>query len=370
MKKFIYSCILLVGFCFSGQAQKSEEAVFRSDTLGNNQKGFNLIGLPIAFVTPETSFGFGGGAQVFLLNKSNVYNSRSSNILVSGIYTLKNQLFLDLKPQIYLNKGDYLLDMSYKFKLFPNVFWGVGNNNPDEFEEDYEMTSSELKVAFLKRLPPHLNFGFEYVLDFYDVTKTEEGGLLDGEGIVGNDKAIASGLGVIFNLDDRDDVAAPLSGNFVQLNARFASKSFGSTNSFNKYFTDLRTYRPLGKKSVLAIQIYYESAYGDVPFQAKSWYGGGERARGYFRGRFIENHMYVAQAEYRWRFHPRWTAAAFGLVGEVASLPENFFSEVKPGFGGGFRFKFVKTQNAWLRADIGIGKDGNNGFYFGVNEAF
>jgi len=30
----------------------------------------------------------------------------------------------------------------------------------------------------------------------------------------------------------------------------------------------------------------------------------------------------------------------------------------------------LKDQGTWLRLDVGKGKDGQNGFYFGVNEAF
>ena len=49
----------------------------------------------------------------------------------------------------------------------------------------------------------------------------------------------------------------------------------------------------------------------------------------------------------------------------VFSSPETDF-----GFGGGIRFQLVKDQDTLLRFDTGVGEDGNNGFYFGVNEAF
>ena len=348
---------------------QNQQSVYRFDTVGK-QKSLQVIALPVVFYTPETSVGFGGGAQIFLLRQSNVYNSRLSNVFVSAIYTLNKQFVFEAKPQIYIGRGDYFLDMAYKYQVFPNSFWGIGNETPESNEETYNMTSNKLRIALLRRLQDVLNFGFELTYEYHNVTEVEEGGILESETVLGSDEARVSGLGIVFNLDSRDQVEGPTIGHYLQFNARFSSELFGGTQGWNKYIIDLRTYRPLGEKSVLALQVYGESTYGDVPFQAQATYGGGERARGYFRGRFIDNHMYVIQAEYRWRFKPRWVLAAFALAGEVADLPRNFFSDLKPSFGGGIRFQLTKSQKTLLRADVGFGKDGQGGFYFGVNEAF
>ncbi len=369
MKQILYLLLFFYGLTFSLLAQQDEGAIYQTDTLGGG-KSLKIIALPVLFSTPETGVGFGAGAQMFLLRKSNIYNARLSNMFVSAIYTTKKQFMFEAKPQIYLDRGDYFLDTVLKYRIFPNSFWGIGNTTPDENEESYDMTSFELRARFLKRLPPFLNFGFEYVFENHNVTMVQEGGILDSGEVLGSDKAIVSGLGVIFNLDSRDIVEAPTSGHFLQLNARFSSEILGATYNFNKFIFDLRTYLPIGERSVLALQAYSENTFGDVPFQAKSWFGGGERARGYFRGRFIDDHQYVLQAEYRLRFHPRWTVAGFALMGEVAEFPGEYLDDIKPSVGGGIRFKLSKDQNTLLRLDYGAGKDGNNGIYFGVNEAF
>ncbi len=361
--------IFITGLNGTLRAQQDQGAVYQFDTLGQGKK-FRIIALPVVFSTPETGFGFGAGAQMFMLRKSNIYNARLSNMFVSAIYTTKEQFMFEAKPQIYLERGNYFLDNILKFRIFPNSFWGIGNKTPEENEESYDMTSFELQTRFLKRLPPSLNFGFEYHYQYHNVTMVEEGGMLDTGDIPGADKAIVSGLGVVFNLDSRDIVEAPTKGHFLQLNARFSSEILGATSSFNKFIFDLRTYIPMGAKNILALQAYSESTFGDVPFQAMAWFGGGERARGYFRGRFIDNNQYVLQAEYRHKFHPRWTLAGFALVGEVAEIPGEYFDDLKPSVGGGVRFKLVKDQNTVLRLDVGLGKDDNSGFYFGVNEAF
>jgi len=368
MKRLIHLVTFLIGLSYVSLAQENK-AVYQSDTLGS-EKSIKMIGLPVAFVTPETGFGFGGGAQFFLPKRTNIYNDRPSTAFMSIIYTAKKQLSIEFKPQIYIDRGNYLFDMAYLMKIFPNSFWGIGNKTLDESQEQYNMISHELSMQFLKRLPPALNFGFEFVFQNHNVTEVQEGGIFESGVVLGGDKAVISGLGIVFNLDNRDNVSSPLSGHYLQWKGRFSSENFGASSGFNKFITDLRGYTPLGKKSVLATQIYIENSFGDTPFQGKAWFGGGERGRGYFKGRFIDDHLYVIQAEYRARIHPRWTLAGFGLIGEVSDLPGNFFGDIKPSFGGGARFKIFKDQETLIRLDIGIGEAGSSGFYVGVNEAF
>ena len=156
------------------------------------------------------------------------------------------------------------------------------------------------------------------------------------------------------------------------MNAQFSSELFGATQNYNKFIADLRTYQKLGEKSIAALQLYYEGNYGNPPFQGLAWYGGGNRARGYYQGRYIDKSLYLFQAEYRYRFHPRWALAGYGLFGKVGHDQKELFSikDLKPSAGGGLRFKLLKTQDTWVRLDAGVGIDGSNGVYFGINEAF
>lgn len=364
---FIFAlCLPLV----SAYAQDENPGLVRTDTLGDKNKKLRWIGIPVAFYTPETNFGFGGGGQVFLTSEENRFRTRVSNILFSGMYTLNEQILLDFQPQIYFGGGRYYLDSSYKFEIYPNRFWGIGNTTPDSNEERYNMTSHQLRIDFLKLLPPNLNFGLRFVFENHDITEVEEGGLLDQGDIPGSDRAVIVGLGAVFNLDTRDFVEDPRSGYFINFNAEFSSENFGATHGFNRFVTDIRGYFPINDVSLVAGRIHFVNNFGDVPFQAKAWYGGGSVARGYFAGRFIDDQMYVLTAEYRWRFSPRWGMAAFALVGEVGNINQDFFNDVKPAVGGGVRWQVLKAQNTLLRLDIGVGKNGNSGFYFGVNQAF
>lgn len=362
--------MLLAPLTMIGQ-EKGEDVIFKTDTLRQDRK-IQVLGLPIVFYTPETELGFGGGGQLFLLGDKARFNNRISNVFLTTIYTTNKQLIIEVLPEIYLSSGNYFIDASYRFEIYPNLFWGIGPETPEEAEEIYDQTSHILDVQFLKRLPPKLNFGFTFRFTNHQVTEVVEGGLLDLGNIPGSNRAVVAGFGATFNLDDRDDIGSATSGNFLSLSARFSSELIGATQAFNTFILDLRTYRPLGKKSVFASQLYLESHFGNVPFQGQAAFGGSNRARGYFKGRFIDNHMYVLQGEYRYRFRERWALNAFGLIGSVNSEPEELykFNNIKPAIGGGLRFKILKDQSTWVRLDYGVGKDGQNGIYFGVNEVF
>ncbi|MGI9546960.1 MAG: BamA/TamA family outer membrane protein [Flavobacteriaceae bacterium] len=367
---WILTFVLLLAPAFM-YSQVEEEAFMATDTIKTNKK-IQLIGLPVVFYTPETEFGFGGGGQLFILGEKARFRNRISNILFTAIYTTQKQIVFEVLPEIYLGSGNYFIDMRYRFEIFPNSFWGIGPTTPEDAREIYDQTSNFVEVNFLKRLPPNLNFGFLFHFSSHQITAVEEGGILDSGTVLGSDDAIISGLGATFNLDDRDDVGSATSGNYLSLIAKFSSEVMGATQGYNKFILDLRTYRPIGKKSILAAQVYSENTFGDVPFQGLAAYGGSKGARGYFNGRFLDKHMYVLQGEYRYRFKPRWALVGFGLVGSVDGRLTDLwqFGNLKPAFGGGIRFKILKDKSTWLRFDFGKGRDGQSGVYFGVNEVF
>ena len=272
MRSFLL--LILLGICTSLVAQDRSEEYFKTDTLAPS-KNVQLLGIPVVFYTPETEFGFGGGAQWFFYHKKNEYNQRVSNILVTAVYTTKNQFLLDAKPQIYFAHGDYYLEGLFKYKVFPNSFWGIGSDTREEEIEAYNMRTFIVKASFLKRLPPDLNFGFEYNYEQDIMLETEPDGKLAADTIPGSSGAIISGLSVIFNLDDRSDQFNPRKGTLIQFNGGFSSRAMGATFGYLKYIVDLRKFFPSGEKGVVATQIYLENTFGDVPFQTMAWLGGG-----------------------------------------------------------------------------------------------
>ncbi|WP_066630970.1 BamA/TamA family outer membrane protein [Labilibacter marinus] len=353
-----------------GQKSDIKNRAIETDTLGF--KNVSTLLVPIAFYSPETNFAFGGGGQMFFKTRRSNSQVLNSTILASAIYTLNKQLIIEVQPQLYFNYENYFLDTKFRYKVFPNQFWGVGPSTPDLSEENYNQTEVSLSATFVKSLPSNVNFGFAFNFSDFNVTEIQEGGILDSGQIEGAKGATLVGVGIVLNLDSRDNKFSPLKGGFYQFNTNFTSKTLGSSHSFNTYHIDLRKYLNLGNNNILALQVYSRLTFGNSPFQAKAYYGGADVARGYFKGRYIDDHLYVVQMEYRLPIGRRWEVAAFALTGNVGHNESGYglFDDYKTSFGAGPRYFLYKNKRTLLRLDIGMNKDGQGGIYFGVNEAF
>jgi len=107
------------------------------------------------------------------------------------------------------------------------------------------------------------------------------------------------------------------------------------------------------------------------PFQLLSLFGGRERMRGYYEGRYRDKNMMVFQMEYR--VMPVWWR--LGLVGflgfgDVSNTIKNFkLRDFKYSVGGGIRYLFSREEKMNLRLDFGYGKD-SSGIYITIGEAF
>lgn len=351
------------------RAQEEKERLFSSDTI-KVAKRIQVLGLPVLFYTPESSFGGGGGIQFFFPNQRSEYNDRISNIFTTMIYTANKQLSVNALPQIYLYNGKMFLDGDFLYKIYPNSFWGVGSDMPESNLEKYNMETFSIRLALLNRIPPSLNFGFEYQFESHKMLEVAEGGILDTANIPGSKGATISGLSFVLNYDDRDNIYSPVYGNYLIFKGGFSSLTFGATHAFNKYLIDLRKYVTMGGRHTLAIQVYLQASAGDVPFQSMALLGGPQRNRGFFKGRYMNNNYLLFQAETRWRIHRRVHVNAFASLGQIADSTQEFFMHPKFSGGLGLRYKLLKSNPTLIRVDFGINQYGGTGLYFGVNEAF
>jgi hypothetical protein len=284
------------------------------------------------------------------------------------------QLQISLTPQVYFSNERYFVDAFLQFAIFPYKFWGIGNDMPDSNLDAYNSQNTDIRITFLRQLPPAINFGFRYYYYHVKMLETQDGGQLDTGKILGSQGGTQTGLGLVLTVDTRNSIQQPYQGRYYEFSADFASRTMGSDFTYASFVLDFRNYRYLGSKEnmSLAFQLYFQITNGEVPFQRMAQLGGGIRGRGYFRGRYMDLSMYTFQLEYRWKFNKRWSMAAFFSTGDVAPMITDFkFSESKASIGGGIRFKIRKDDDTVIRLDYGYGFVGpSTGIYFGVNEAF
>ena len=94
-----------------GQEQNSQNQAIQTDTL--KAKKVSTLIVPIVFYSPETNFAFGGGAQMYFNTGKSNSETLNSSVLFSGIYTLNQQLMIEIQPQIYFNYENFLLDSKF-----------------------------------------------------------------------------------------------------------------------------------------------------------------------------------------------------------------------------------------------------------------
>jgi hypothetical protein len=133
---------------------------------------------------------------------------------------------------------------------------------------------------------------------------------------------------------------------------------------------DARKYIKLWKYNILALQAFGNFNEGNIPFKQLATIGSDAFMRGYYNGRFRDNHAMAFQAELRKQVWGPVSITAFGGFGNVANQSSLLFENVKPNYGAGLRVMAIRRDRVNIRIDYGRGENGIQGMYFTMNEAF
>ena len=177
----------------------------------------------------------------------------------------------------------------------------------------------------------------------------------------------AFSAGGVAQYDTRDNIAAPSSGILALVKHSnysdfTAAPYFGTVLQFDAY-------SGLWEGGVLAFDACCEFMYGQVPWDMLSTVGDSQRMRGYQMWKYRDNNALSMQVELRQRVWGIFGAAMWA-GGAVLWGEENSFSFGNALPDAGFGIRMSLARNLSLRFDWGIGKDGQNGLVFGINEAF
>lgn len=261
--------------------------------------------------------------------------------------------------------------MPMTFGYTQDKFWGIGNDTEETGTEDYfrEDFSVQLEV----QVPPLLFFSDRsgFILDYKhtNIVDMRENKFLIDKTVSGYQGGDIFGVGLGLVWDRRNNLFYPTSGHYQ--NIKFIVYTEPSNYTYTSFELDVRYYKKLFKKSVFATNLYVKNVSGNVPFYELPALGGHQRMRGYFQGRYTDNNYVTLQSEIRQYFWKRWGVVAFAGLGDVSDeITSLNLKELKYSFGGGLRYLFNKKEHVNLRMDIGIGRDGNTGIYFGIEEAF
>jgi hypothetical protein len=159
-----------------------------------------------------------------------------------------------------------------------------------------------------------------------------------------------------------DDMINPTAGFHLRAEAQWF-EGLGSSNfDYPRTHLEARAYLPvLSSKRVLAFRAVHQAIEPDegevVPFYLLPDVTGDVHLAGYSAHRFIDNHLALARAEYRWLvWEDKLWAVAIAEIAEVASSAGRLrIADVHESYGGGLRLGFQSTV---MRATVARGSDG------------
>lgn len=365
-----FTFLFLLPFIFHNtlHGQKKLFQRFEPDTT----KKVNFIAIPIVIRTPETSWAFGASATAtFNTSFRSDSLTRTSNIQLHGLYSLRNQNIQGLDATVYFPKEKYILQFNSSHSFFPDRFWGIGQGSQDSDMEEYSFN----QLSFLPHVKRKVKNGFFIgLLSEYQALLNLEyspGGKFDSLAIDGKSPYHIFGLGLSVSYDTRNAAFWPTKGLYFQSYFLDYDNHIGSNFNFQKWVTDIRYFKRVYKNHVLAFQGYNYSTFGDTPFRSLGMLGGSDNLRGFYQGRYTDKSFFSGILEYRAPIWSRFSACAFIGGGEVYhDLTSIKLSAMHFSFGGGIRFAVNKKERLNMRIDYGYSNRYNHGFYFTIAEAF
>lgn len=335
----------------------------QQDTLNSPRRHF--IALPITFYAEETNVGVGASAGYYYGRN----DSKISSIQANAIYTLKNQLSMNILPKIYSSTRDFYYSGHLRVNYYPDKFFGIGRNTGDELEENYTSRNFSVLLQRQRILFGTMMAGVQAQVNYYKAEDIKSGGLLS-QGVVGMNDRFTAGLGLLLTWDTRNSMFYTSKGDFYRASLMVYSKAFGSSLNVTRFTLDLRNFYALAKKHTVAWQVYADMTWGETPFQLMPALGGGDVLRGYYKGRYRDKMMLCVQTEYRFPIYKWLKGTAFAGVGDVASRLGGFsLSHSKVSYGLGLRAR-VNPVNVHLRLDAAFTGDRFPAFYITALEAF
>ncbi|MDG1398046.1 MAG: BamA/TamA family outer membrane protein [Polaribacter sp.] len=334
-----------------------------------------FITAPTIYYSPETSLGFGIGAKYLFKFKGSGEETRTSNMPLSFLYTLKNQFFVFSGFEVFTNQEKWVISGNFLFQNYPRLYFGIGKNTLENNEELYDSYQFLFEPIILKRVFTRYLFlggGLRYNQIYK--TEIEPNGLLDTNKPTGYNGSTSVGFELAALYDSRDNILNATKGWYLEFTKGFYNTSLGGTHKFDLTRFDLRYFLTVSEKSkdVLAFQAIGHFTNGDVPLSEYALFGSEEIMRGYIEGRYVEKNLLATQVEYRRTFKDsRFGFVAFLGAGDVFSTASELkFKDIKLNYGVGLRFMLDKKEKLNIRFDYGAGNESDGNLYLNIAEAF
>jgi outer membrane protein assembly factor BamA len=249
----------------------------------------------------------------------------------------------------------------------------------DQNQLDFKFLKFHQSLLF--QIHPSMYLGAGYALDYFWDLEEEDpqpGNETDFEKYGSGTTSVASGVSFNFLYDTRDNPINAYKGTYTNILLIPRFEFLGSNSDWTSLLLEWRGYLRFPERSnnILALWSYnWFTLSGKPPYlmlPSTAWDKSFNTGRGYIQGRFRSNNMLDAEAEYRIQLTRN------GLLGMVLFANFESFSDINtwkfpaiaPAGGVGLRFKLNKYSRTNISIDYGIGRQGSNGFFVNLGEAF
>jgi hypothetical protein len=329
----------------------------------------NFLLAPQLDRSPETGFLTGlYYLQLFKIGKDT--SARTSNTETTLSYTQNNQFVTEVNNTLLFPGEKFILRGTTVYKNFSEYFYGIGNNTRSEDEQLIRFDNVQFVQRLTRVVLPHTFVGIQYQYNLVANLRYPSGGILDTGHISGSGGSRTSGAGLVFLYDSRDNVINSYKGFYLDISNYVNRKEIGSQYNFNNLSIDARKFFELWPRNILGLQLVMNFNDSHPPFRQLALMGGDVMMRGIYQGRFRDNDMIAAQAEYRFPVW-RWLGfCVFGGMGEVADVMNHFSIDgIHYTYGAAVRVMFIKHERVNIGVDLGLGSH-TSGVYFGSGESF
>ncbi len=355
-------CALSIITCYAQDSVKSH-------------KRFRVTALPVIYYSPETRLGFGAlVAANFETVKKPDSITLSSYAQTYFLYTINKQYDWGTSTRIYSPKNKFIFSGKFNYTYFPEYYFGIATEKPLEKKDtiSYNRLAADLRFYWKVR---EKNYYWGIATRFNNIGHVDSGvGSLSQDKPLGYDGYWIQGFAPTFLIETRDSFVYPRKGFYLEALLYFYPSWGGKSYGFESYKLDIRKYYPvkwLSDIDAIAFQFLANANTGDVPFKDLADIGGSNTMRGYYTGYYRYKNLYAFQAEYRANV---WKRIGFVVWAGAALTPEKWYTffdhSLKPNAGIGLRLMFNTTDKLNVRVDQGFGKQGQNGFYLDIAEAY
>ena len=325
----------------------------------------NFVAVPIPMANPTLDAGLVAGAAYFYPQTEEQKKQQPASVTgLAGMYTTNESWALGGFHQSYWRED------TWRFTgMLGAADLRLSLVAPEELS-DSESVDWRVEGAFLNaRLSRRLSGDWYAGGMFRAIDSDQSIEIQSGEEFANFDLDAdiqSVGVGISVEYDSRDLPTGPYSGSHFKAEGLFNVQAIGSSEDYQTYTLEFKSYHQLADSLVLAWQLRGCQKGGTVPL----WDACLIKLRGFSAFDYLGQSSVSGQAEVRWRAYKRLGFVAFGgggWAGESFSTAGD--NESTPSYGAGIRFEVLPAKRLNMRLDFAWSEN-SNGIYLSVGEAF